>query len=167
MPDGPDHTGKAAVAISNAAVQLTREYTGRGPTKAKTTITDDLVVIVMRDTMLKAEKTLAEHGEAQTVVDVRRRFQDAMREDYVATVEEATGRRVLAFLSDNHIDPDLAVEIFVLEPDGRTARARPASEDSAENPAVSELAGWPKSAFCGILLNRAAFNVIVRRSPGD
>ena len=119
MPDAPEQTGKsAAVQISNAAVQLTREYTGRGPTKAKTTITDDLIVIVMRDTMLKAEQTLADHGDEQLVVDVRRRFQEAMREDYVATVEDITGRQVQAFLSDNHIDPDLAVEIFVLEPDG-------------------------------------------------
>ena len=123
MPDAPEQNGKAAVAISNAAVQLTREYTGRGPTKAKTTITDELVVIVLRDTMLKAERTLADRGEAQTVIDLRRRFQEAMRDDYVAVVEEATGRRVLAFMSSNHIDPDLAVEIFVLAPNGADGSA--------------------------------------------
>jgi hypothetical protein len=31
-------------------------------------------------------------------------------------VEELTDRDVVAFLSNNHIDPDLAVEIFVLAP---------------------------------------------------
>jgi uncharacterized protein YbcI len=117
MPDAPKQSGGSpGVAISNAAVRLTREYTGRGPTKAKTTITEDLVVVVMRDTMLRAERSLADHGDQQLVVDMRRRFQEAMREDYVATVEGIVGRRVLAFMSDNHIDPDLAVEVFVLEP---------------------------------------------------
>jgi uncharacterized protein YbcI len=37
-----------------------------------------------------------------------------MREDLVGLVEEITGRTVIAFLSDNHLDPDIAVESFVL-----------------------------------------------------
>lgn len=39
-----------------------------------------------------------------------------MRSDLIAVVEERTGRRVAAFMSDNHIDPDFAAEVFVLEP---------------------------------------------------
>ena len=116
MLDGPKQTTRSpAVEISNAAVHLVREYTGRGPTKAKTTITEDLIVIVMRDTMLKAEKTLADHGEEGLVVSTRRRFQDAMRADFIDIVERISARRVVAFMSDHHIDPDLAVEVFVLE----------------------------------------------------
>jgi len=38
-----------------------------------------------------------------------------MRDDLIAVVEELTGRRVIAFLSDNHMDPDIAVETFVTE----------------------------------------------------
>jgi uncharacterized protein YbcI len=126
MPDAAKRSGKSpAVEISNAAVQLTREYTGRGPTKAKTTISDDLVVIVMRDTMLKAEQTLADHGKEEVVIDMRRSFQSAMREDYISTVERITGRTVLAFMSENHIDPDLAVEIFVLVPETDTGPEPP------------------------------------------
>jgi uncharacterized protein YbcI len=30
-------------------------------------------------------------------------------------IEELTGRKVVGFMSDSHIDPDLAVEVFVLE----------------------------------------------------
>jgi uncharacterized protein YbcI len=117
MPDETEDTGRSpTVEISNAAVRLVRQYTGRGPTKAKTTITDDLVVIVMRDTLLQAERTLVEQGEGALVVNTRRRFQDAMREDYVAAVERLSGREVLAFLSDNVLDPDLAAEVFVLKP---------------------------------------------------
>jgi hypothetical protein len=36
-------------------------------------------------------------------------------------VEEITGRKVIAFLSDNHLDPDIAVESFVLESRGSSA----------------------------------------------
>ena len=115
-------TGSVSSAISNAAVRLLREYTGRGPTKAKTTIDRDVVVILLADTMTKAEHTLATTGDAKFVLDMRHRFQQAMREDLVAAVEINTERKVIAFMSGNHIDPDMAAEIFVLEPqpDGET-----------------------------------------------
>jgi uncharacterized protein YbcI len=113
-PQAP--TGSVAAAISNAAVKLLSEYTGRGPTKARTTISGDLVVILLADTMTKAEKTLATNGEAKFVLDMRHRFQLAMRDDLVRAVEVATDRKVVAFMSDNHIDPDMAAEVFVLEP---------------------------------------------------
>jgi uncharacterized protein YbcI len=118
MPDTQDRStsGQMAAAISNAVVRITNQYTGRGPTKARTTMSDDLVVVVMADTLLKAERTLVDRGDAATVLGLRHKFQSAMREDLVAAVEEHTGRKVSAFLSDNHIDPDIGVETFVLEP---------------------------------------------------
>lgn len=67
--------------------------------------------------MLKAERVLVENGAADTVCDVRRTFQAAMRSDLIAVVEEYTGRKVAAFMSDNHIEPDMAVEVFALEPE--------------------------------------------------
>ena len=113
--------GSIAAAISNATVQLLNEYTGRGPTKAKTTISRDLVAVVLQDTMTKAERTLASNGDAQFVLDMRHRFQHAMRDDLVAAVERLSECKVIAFMSDNHIDPDMAVELFVLEPQPETA----------------------------------------------
>ena len=124
-PAGPH--GSVAAAISNAAVKLLSEYTGRGPTKARTTISRDLVVILLAETMTKAEKTLATNGEAKFVLDMRHRFQLAMRDDLVNAVELATERKVIAFMSDNHIDPDMAAEVFVLEP-----QAEPVEEEDEE-----------------------------------
>jgi hypothetical protein len=43
-----------------------------------------------------------------------------MRADLVAGVEALTGRRVIAFLSSNSIDPDVNVESFLLAPDANT-----------------------------------------------
>ena len=123
MPDSQEQiegeapaNGSVAAGISNAIVRLTREYTGRGPTKARTTISENLVVVLMADTLLKAERTLATKGEGAMVCALRQKFQQAMEDDLIATVEEHSGRKVSAFMSGNHIDPDMGVEIFVLEP---------------------------------------------------
>jgi uncharacterized protein YbcI len=104
--------------ISTSAVQLLHEYTGRGPTKAKTLINDDLVTIVLADTLTKGESTLVENGKSDRVLQLRHDYQVVMRDDLIALVEDRLERKVIAFMSQNHIDPDLAVEVFVLEPDG-------------------------------------------------
>jgi uncharacterized protein YbcI len=108
--------GSLTAAISNAVVGLLRDYTGRGPTRARTTIGSDTVVVTLRDSLTKAERTLASRGQALEVLAMRRAFQDTMREDLIAAVEGITGRKVEAFLSDNLYEPDVAVEIFLLEP---------------------------------------------------
>jgi uncharacterized protein YbcI len=108
--------GQAAQAISNAVIRLVRDYTGRGPTQAHTTISDGHVIVVLRDTLLKAERSLVEDGQSEPVIAMRRRFQRTMERDFIAAVVENTGREVEAFLSDNHIDPDVAVEVFILKP---------------------------------------------------
>jgi uncharacterized protein YbcI len=106
---------RRSTEISNAVVQVFREYLGRGPTKARTFISDDMITVVCRDTMTKAERRLHERGEIDTVRHIRRKYQDAMREDLIAVVEGLTGRKVTAFLSDNHMDPDIAVEVFMTD----------------------------------------------------
>jgi uncharacterized protein YbcI len=107
--------GRLNASISNAVVQLIAEYTGRGPTKAQTTIRDRLVVVVLEDTLTKGERALVRTGREEKVIDLRADFQAAMRDDAVAAVERLTGRGVTAFMSANHIDPDLAAEVFVLD----------------------------------------------------
>jgi uncharacterized protein YbcI len=99
-------------------VRILHARTGRGPTRARTTISGDLVVCVLEDTLTVGERTLVKAGQGQTVLDVRKRYQAAMRGDLTGMVEAHTGRKVIAFMSDNHIDPDAAIEAFVLEPQG-------------------------------------------------
>jgi uncharacterized protein YbcI len=102
--------------ISTAAVQLLHEYTGRGPTKAKTVINEDLVTIVLADTLTTGERRLVDNGLSDRVLQLRHDYLLTMRDDLVGIVERQLGRTVIAFMSQNHIDPDLAVEVFVLEP---------------------------------------------------
>jgi uncharacterized protein YbcI len=129
--------GQLSAAISNAVVQCTREYTGRGPTKARTTIGNDIVVTRMEDTLTKGERSLADSGKGDMVTDIRRCFQTTMREDLVSRVEELTGRKVIAFMSDNHIEPDMGVEIFVLEPSGGDGDGSGPDDAASAEPARS------------------------------
>jgi uncharacterized protein YbcI len=102
-------------SISNAIVKLLREYTGRGPTKARTTIRDNVVVVMLEQTLTKGEQSLAEKGRGEKVLEIRHEFQEAMREESSDKIAELTGRKVVAMLSANHLDPDLAAEIYVLD----------------------------------------------------
>lgn len=108
-------TGELAAEVSNRLVQLVRDYTGRGPTKARTYIQDDVVMCVLQDTLTRGERVMADRGDPLAVIEHRRAFQRLMRDDAVQAVEEVMGKRVVAFLSDNHLDPDVAVETFLLE----------------------------------------------------
>jgi uncharacterized protein YbcI len=105
-----------ASAISGAVVQVMREYTGRGPTKARTYIDGDLITVVLQDTLTMGERSLVRDGELELVLASRKAFQRTMAAQLVAAVEAHSSRSVFAFLSDNHIDPDIAVESFVLNP---------------------------------------------------
>jgi uncharacterized protein YbcI len=112
----PRPDGHLAAAISNTVVRALARTTGRGPTKAKTTLGDNGVFVVLQDSLTIGEQTLTDAGQGQAVLDLRRRWQSVMQADVSREVEELTGRKVIGFMSDNHIDPDLAVEVFVLEP---------------------------------------------------
>ena len=111
--------GELSVAISNGMVQLLRRTTGRGPTKARTTIGRDHVLVMIADTLTTGERTLVEAGYGEDVLLTRRRFQEVMRPEATSMIEQLTGRSVIGFMSDNHANPDLGVEVFILEPDGR------------------------------------------------
>ena len=115
MEDRPRGEG-ARASISTRSVQVLRDYTGRGPTKAKTMISDDVVTVLLADTLTKGERTLVDNGQAERVLELRHHFQALMREELVAIVEGELEREVVAFMSQNHIDPDLAIETFVLAP---------------------------------------------------
>lgn len=128
MPSSSESTaGETARLISNEAVRLVAEYTGRGPTRARTTISGRWVFITLEDSLTKGERQLADNGQSDGVLETRKRYQRIMRDDLVAAVARFAGREVVAFMSDNHIDPDVAVEAFLLEPDGEDVAAGDAS----------------------------------------
>ena len=124
MSDEYATAGQLAAAISNTVVRAIAETTGRGPTKARTTIGQDSIFVVVQDTLTKGERTLVDAGDEATVLRIREAWQRAMHPSLNEEIEQLTGRRVIGFMSSNHVDPDLGVEVFILEPaaaDGQIA----------------------------------------------
>jgi uncharacterized protein YbcI len=113
--DGPTDQGRLAAAISTAVVHVFSDHTGRGPTKARTTIDGETVVVILQDSMTKAERSLVEAGKDAEVLHLRRSFQETMSVDLIAVVERLTATNVQVFMSANHIAPDTAAEIFLLD----------------------------------------------------
>ena len=119
-PDGPPSprprpSAQLNAAVSSAVVGLFSKHVGRGPTKARTTIDGNLVVVLLRDGMTTAERSLVRAGKEDEVQRLRRAFQDTMEAELVETVERLTHGTVSAFMSVNHGDPDVAAEIFVMD----------------------------------------------------
>ena len=106
--------GDARAEIATQIVRLHSEYYGRGPTKAKAYITEDIVAVVLEETFTKAERTLVARGESEAIQQIRRRFQQTLADDFKSIVEQATGRVVRAFLSETNLEADVAVEFFLL-----------------------------------------------------
>jgi uncharacterized protein YbcI len=109
--------GTKRAQIAKEFVQMHADYYGRGPTKAKVYADGDLLAVVLEETFTPAEKTLIGRGEAEGIQDIRRRFQRVMGDQFKSVVEQATGRRVRAFLSETDLENDIAVEIFLLADD--------------------------------------------------
>jgi uncharacterized protein YbcI len=116
--DLPSDRGSARSAIANAIVRLHAEHFGRGPTRARAHVAEDFVLVVLEDVFTTAERTLVSAGRIDRVKETRAAFAEVMRERFCQAVEVATGRKVRAYFSATHVDPEMAVELFVLEPDG-------------------------------------------------
>ena len=108
--------GHLLAAISTSIVSILREHYGRGPMKAKTYVLDDIVVVVMRGSGFTAlEQTIMDSGDPDRVIAMREDFQRVMAERYRQVIHEPTGRKVVAFLSQAHVEPDITMEIFFVD----------------------------------------------------
>ena len=113
---GPER-GKVVAGISKAILGIHRQYYGRGASRARTLMDADYVICFLEDIYTPVERTLIDAGRFEAVRETRSAFQDTMRERFSASVEEFSGRKVIGFLSQVHVDPDVAVETFILEPE--------------------------------------------------
>jgi uncharacterized protein YbcI len=112
----PASGGRLLTELSNSMVALHREHFGRGPGAAKSAIVDDMVICTLTDVYTAVERTLIRSGNRERVRDTRQLHQLALADEFKRRVEAITGRRVSAFVSSVHFDPDMAIELFILEP---------------------------------------------------
>jgi uncharacterized protein YbcI len=118
MSTDPGERRSQAQAVSNAMTKLHRDHYGRGPDGVRTMVGHDHVICFLEDLYTPVEHTLLEGGEIEAVRQTRLAFQRAMETRFREAIEEITGRKVRSFLSQVSFDPDVSVEVFVLEHDG-------------------------------------------------
>lgn len=116
MDDTPRATGGPLnQEVAHFVARHRKEALGRGPTRTQVFARQNVIVVVMEDGLTPGERLLVAGGDHTAVIHARLRIQELMRGRLVAGVEELTGAKVKAFMSSNHIDPDLATELFVLD----------------------------------------------------
>ena len=116
MPDTQQlRGGELNAAVTSALVGIHTQHLGRGPTTASTFHYRNVLVTLMHDVLTHAERALSRNDHAEPVRHIRGLFQRAMEDDFREAVERLTGRRVIAFISGNQLDPDVAAELFVLD----------------------------------------------------
>jgi uncharacterized protein YbcI len=125
--------GEALAEISNALVGLHKRFYGKGPVRAKTFLVDNTVLCLLEGGFTIVERTLIDIGRDQVVRDLRHNFQLAMQEQFTQVVEDRLDRRVVAYLSQVHTDPDIAVELFMLEPTGSSVTAEHEQELASDD----------------------------------
>ena len=117
QPTPSGERGDQAAEISREMVKLMRRIAGRGPTKARTTIGRDHVLIMLQDTLTQGERNLVDNGHEENVRVLRAAYQSLMKDEASAMIERVLGRKVIGFMSDNNFEPDMAAEVFILDPD--------------------------------------------------
>jgi uncharacterized protein YbcI len=116
MPGLQGENGQLATAAGTAITRLHREHYGRGATTTRVVYQRNFLIVFLEDIYTLVERTLIDAGQPDTVRQTRQAFQDAMTDRFTKAIEEITGRKVIAFLSQVHFDPDLATETFILDP---------------------------------------------------
>lgn len=129
---------RQAVAVGNAITRLHRDRYGRGATTTRTVFHGNRIIVFLEDIYTAVERTLIDAGDFEQVKATRQSFQMAMRGPFSEAVEEITGRKVIAFMSQVHLDPDMAAEVFVLSPNGEETPADKSRENGS--PRIAESA---------------------------
>ena len=102
-------------AISNAMARIKHEFYGKGPARTRTFVYDRIIISVLDDVLTPVERTLKEAGRGALVRRTRLTFEDIMTKTFTGQIERLTGARVLAYHSQIVFDPDMAIEVFVLD----------------------------------------------------
>ncbi len=140
---GPDEQDAGLLErISNEMVRAQKKFYGKGPTKAKSYMLDDMLIIVMRGGLTTAEETMLEFGKQDQVRQFRQLFENEMTERLTDKMEELTGRKIVTYQSQIMFDPHLVVEMFVFDSaaheDDRTATAEGQTLDDSIGEASDE-----------------------------
>jgi uncharacterized protein YbcI len=113
--------GALNAALANEIGKLVADFTGRGATKSRAFVHQDVVVCLLEDSATRAEVNLVAAGKSELVRTQRDALQRAMEPQLIAAVERLTNRGVLTFFSGGDTDGSSSIEAFTLEPDSPVA----------------------------------------------
>jgi uncharacterized protein YbcI len=111
----PLRGGELNAAITREVIRIQSESHGRGPKKAFSFHNGNVLITILEEVLTPAERKLAGNGQSEAVLKMRRLYQNNMAAEMKQRIEAVTGRRVTAVMSDNHVEPDMAVEVFILD----------------------------------------------------
>lgn len=117
--------GEQLEAVSKLTVTVFAQHIGRGPTKAKSWISQDLVLCLIEDTLTHGEQTLISTGHNSTVLSLRYAFQESMRTELITGIEDLIGHRVVTLLPSISLNPDITSELFLLDQRLKTKTTQP------------------------------------------
>lgn len=112
-PESPTAQGALVSQLSREIVQLHARLYGRGPTKARSYMQGDYAVCILEEIFTTAERTLIGAGAGDHVSETRKKFQEAVKKEFIDVVERITGRPVRVFLSQVDVEANLALEFFI------------------------------------------------------
>jgi uncharacterized protein YbcI len=117
-PRSPLRGEPLLTAMTEAMIAFHERYHHRRPVTAKSLMLgDDLLACVLGGVYTDVEKTLIEIQRTTIVQETRNAFQNAMQDKFINAVESLSGRRVIAFISNHHVGPDVEIELFLLTAD--------------------------------------------------
>jgi uncharacterized protein YbcI len=116
MEQAPPIGGELLAEISRTMVRLYKECYGKGPEKARTYASDNLLVCILEGGFTRAERTLRKHGREDAIQVQRDAFKDVLRRRFVETVEALVDRKVVTFISGVDTHSETSAELFLLEP---------------------------------------------------
>jgi uncharacterized protein YbcI len=120
--DAPLTGDELLAAVTEAMIAFHERYYHRTPVSAKTLLLGgELLVCVLGGVYNDVEKTMIELQRAPIVHETRSAFQNALQHRFVAAIERLSGRKVLTFMSDHHVGPDIEIELFMLTPEATFA----------------------------------------------
>lgn len=112
--DPPLRGEELLTAVTAAMIALHERYHHRAPVSAKSQMLgDDLLACVLGGVYTEVEKTMIELQRGPVVQETRSAFQAAMQQRFIDEVERLSGREILAFISNQHVGPDVEVELFM------------------------------------------------------
>jgi uncharacterized protein YbcI len=130
---GGSERGQLLADVSNAIVRIHKQFYGKGPIKARSHLSQDLLTVVLEGGFTRGEQTLHDHGHVQEVIRSRLAMQESIENEYRAAVETIMYRSVRSFMSANDPANDLQVEVFVLHPRGAESVPAESSPDSTQH----------------------------------